>query len=98
MSPPHPRIAVGIPSFQEADRISYVVKRVDEGLAEICASSEAIIVNLDSYSRDGTNEVFISTSTKSSKATLLIPRGKGRAMLAFFEFCIANNIPYCATV
>lgn len=93
-----PYIAVGIPSFQEVERIPYVVTCVDRGLAQICDSSKCIIINLDSYSTDGTNSAFLSTTTKSRKVTLSIPRGKGRAMLAFFEFCAANSIKYCATV
>jgi len=98
MHPAHPRIAVGIPSFQEADRISYVVKRVDEGLRQICNRSECIIINVDSHSTDGTNAAFLATMTQSPKRTLWVPRGKGRAMLAFFDFCVSHGVSWCATV
>lgn len=93
-----PNMAVGIPSFREAGRISFVVKQIDAGLREAFDPAKCVIVNMDSYSDDGTNAVFEATSTRVPKRTLWVPGGKGRAMLAFFAFCVRSGIPFCVTI
>ena len=84
--------------FRRGRNIGNVAQRVDEGLKAIYDSRDCVIVNIDSSSADGTSAVFEATPTQSRKVILNTPRGKGRAMLAFFEFCVANGIECCATV
>lgn len=92
------KFAVGIPSYNEAESIAFVLKQVDKGLAKYFDSSECLMINLDSHSPDKTRNRFLQIKTHVSKKSLTVPRGKGRAMLYFFQFCLKNNIPYIATV
>ena len=54
-------IAVGIPSLNEADSISYVVKQVDAGLQKYFKNKKAVIINADNNSPDKTGRVFCSS-------------------------------------
>jgi hypothetical protein len=95
------RLAVGIPTFQEADSIENVVRQVDEGLLRLCAPSDCVIVNVDSDSLDRTSEVFLNTPTRCRKESFVIsaqPRGKGRNVLRFFEYCAEQSISALAIV
>lgn len=92
------KFAIGIPSYNEAESIRYVLKTVDKGLSVYFHPSNCLIVNLDSKSLDGTKEIFLKTITKCRKKYLMVPKGKGRAMLFFFKYCLKNKIPYLATV
>ncbi len=92
------KIAIGVPSYNEAKYVRFVLRQVDAGIKKYFDPKECLILNLDSYSTDGTKEIFLSTKTVTEKKSVTTPSGKGRAMLHFFKFCIKNNIPYCATV
>jgi hypothetical protein len=95
------RLAVGIPTHQEADSIENVVKLVDQGLARLSDPADCIIVNVDSNSPDGTSEIFRRTPTccrKESFVTTERPRGKGRNVLRFFERCIERQVAALAIV
>lgn len=92
------KIAIGVPSYNEAGRIGFVVSQVDKGLQKYFDPSECLILNLDSDSKDGTKEVFLKTKTICRKKYVVTPPGKGNAMLQFFKFCIDNNISYLATI
>lgn len=93
-----PKFAIGIPSYNEVESISFVLKQVDAGIRQYFNPSEFIILNLDSDSTDGTKEAFLNTNTVCSKRYFEAPPGKGRAMLNFFKYCLDNQIPYIATV
>lgn len=72
-------IIVGIPSYNEADSISNVVKRVDEGLVKYFSDKSAVIINSDNNSSDGTGEVFLGIKTKTPKIYISTPPGvKGK--------------------
>ncbi len=72
-------IVVGIPSYNEADFISNVVKVVDEGLVKYFDDKSAVIINSDNNSSDGTGEVFLGIKTKTPKIYISTPPGvKGK--------------------
>lgn len=80
---------VGIPSFREADGISFVTTQVDEGLSRYFGSMKTVIVNVDNHSDDGTREAFLSTGTRNRKhyiSTRAGVRGKGNNLLNLFRF------------
>ena len=80
-------IVVGIPSFNEADNISYVVEKVDEGLEKYFKNYQKVIINSDNNSPDGTGQVFLRTKTKTPKIYISPPstiRGKGNNLFNFF--------------
>ena len=58
---------VGIPSYMEADSISFVTKQVDEGISKYFGNLQSLIVNVDNNSEDDTKGAFLSTKTKTQK-------------------------------
>ncbi len=81
-------IVVGIPSYKEADSIGYVVGKVDEGLTKYFWRKEAVILNVDNNSPDGTKDAFFATPTKTPKLYISTPpgvKGKGRNIRNLFE-------------
>src|SRR5215475_7328156 len=95
------RLAVGIPTFQEADSIENVTRQVDLGLACLADPANCVIINVDSDSPDKTAEVFLNTPTRCRKESLIItkqPRGKGRNVLRFFERCVELGVSAIAIV
>ena len=68
-------IVVGIPSYNESDTISNVVKKVDAGLQKYFKGREAVIINGDNNSPDNTREVFLNTKTKAPKIYVSTPSG-----------------------
>jgi hypothetical protein len=91
------KFAVGIPSYNEASNISFVTQQIDEGIKEYFNPDEAVILNIDCKSNDRTKEVFLNTKTTTTKKCIESPLGKGRAILAFFRYCVENKILYVAT-
>lgn len=83
-------IIVGIPSYNEADSIRFVVDRVSEGLRRFFPHRKTAVVNADNYSRDGTREVFLDTPSGAvPKVYLSTPegiRGKGNNFHNLFQY------------
>ena len=52
-------IAIGIPSYNEEDSISYVVENIDKGLFHFYPNISAIIVNADDSDTDQTKKAFV---------------------------------------
>jgi glycosyltransferase involved in cell wall biosynthesis len=80
---------VGIPSFREADGISFVTKQVDEGLTRYFSALKTVIVNVDNHSDDDTRSAFLGTETQTPKHYITTPlgvRGKGNNFLNLFKF------------
>lgn len=83
------KVVVGIPSYNNADTIGYVVKQVAEGLKKYFGGG--IIVNSDGGSTDGTRDVVLSTKVPEGVEVYSfvykwpIP-GKGSAMKEVMEF------------
>jgi glycosyltransferase involved in cell wall biosynthesis len=90
------RIAVLIPSLNEADTISGVVRAVDEGLCRYFPNHKAIIVNIDGTSNDGTKTVFKHTKTRTEKLPIDNSKnkiqGKGANIFCGLCYAIDNNI------
>lgn len=75
----HADIIVGMPSYNEADYISFVTQMADEGLTTYFSDKSAAIVNADNHSMDGTKEAFLGTPTKTPKIYVSNPKGnKGK--------------------
>ncbi len=92
-------IIVGIPSYNNADTIVHVIKKVDEGIKNYFGGN-GLIVNADGGSKDGTREVFMQTDTNSDKFAYEyegIP-GKGSAMGSVLELCVEFEIPVAVFV
>ena len=95
------RVAVGIPSLCESDSIAHVVAQADRGLSRLFDPDSCMIVNVDSASPDGTAEVFRRTPTSCRKESLVLedePRGKGRNVWRFFDYCVENDVEFLATL
>lgn len=87
-------IIVGIPSYNEANSISFVVKQLDAGLRKFFPKHRCLIVNADNNSEDGTEEIFRETHTITPKKyvpTRYGVRGKGSNMRNIFRMVLAFN-------
>ena len=106
-------IIVGIPSFNNARTIGHVVRAVQAGLAKYFPEHNAVIVNSDGGSSDGTIDVVHNTSIDDFNAILLHHRvepvskiafpysgipGKGSAFRTVFEIAGALDAKACAVV
>jgi len=79
-------IIIGIPTYNEADNIGFVVKQVDRGLREHYPEEKSLIVCCDSNSIDMTKPVFLNTETHSEKRFLATKaRGKGNGLKMLFR-------------
>ncbi len=83
-------LVVGIPSYNEADNIDFVVRQVSQGLSRYFPELDTAIVNTDNSSQDGTKEVFLeANSGKIPKVYLSTPpgvTGKGNNFKNLFNF------------
>lgn len=78
-------IVVGIPTYNEADNISRLTKKIDQFADGMELS--IIIVNADSVSTDDTTNVFLNTPTKSKKISIQNKsKGKGRNIHAILRY------------
>lgn len=88
------KIAVLIPSLNEADTISKVVRVADEGLCKYFPKQEAIIVNINGASSDGTRAAFGQTKTKTKKLSIDNSKnkiqGKGLNIFCGLRYAINN--------
>lgn len=94
-------LLVGIPSYNEADNIDFVVQQIDKGLSRFFRNKTAIIVNVDNNSSDGTKEKFLNTKTKNPKVYISTPpgiRGKGYNFLNLFKFVEETDASAVAVV
>jgi hypothetical protein len=79
---------VGIPSFMEADSISYPTKMASKGLCKFFPDKKSVIINVDNNSPDGTRTAFLNTRTDVPKIYMSTPgeiRGKGNNLRNLFE-------------
>lgn len=84
-------IIVGIPSYNEADSISYPTDVASRGLINYFADRKSVIINADNNSPDGTRDVFMHTPTKVPKIYISTPegvKGKGNNIRNLFEAAI----------
>lgn len=79
---------VGIPSFNEADSISYPTQMASKGLCKFFPDKKSVIINMDNNSPDGTKTAFLNTPTDVPKIYISTPgdtRGKGNNLRNLFE-------------
>lgn len=85
------KIAVIIPSYNEADNIAFVTRTIDKGLTiavkKFPKIRGVVIVNIDNSSPDKTSVVFKKTETSFPKVSLLTKGrpGKGKNLLSFLK-------------
>jgi glycosyltransferase involved in cell wall biosynthesis len=72
-------IVVSIPSYNEADNISYPTVKAAEGLTQYFSDKKTVIINCDNNSNDGTRDAFLNTETDVPKIYISTPEGvKGK--------------------
>ncbi|MCD6552234.1 glycosyltransferase [Thermotoga sp.] len=87
------KVIVGIPSFNNAETISYVARTAARGILEFF-DGDGMILNSDGGSSDGTRERFMETDTfgvpKESFVYEGVP-GKGSAMRTIMEISLERG-------
>ncbi|MCJ7683147.1 MAG: glycosyltransferase [Desulfobacteraceae bacterium] len=81
-------MVVCIPSYKEADSISYPVTQADKGLDKYFKENDSVIINCDNDSPDNTKQVFLDTPTKTPKIYLSTDpgvKGKGNNFRNLFK-------------
>ena len=84
-------IVVGVPSYNEADSISYPTDVASRGLVDYFSERESVIINVDNDSPDGTRDAFMNTPTKVPKVYISTPKGlkgKGNNIRNLFEAAV----------
>lgn len=87
-------IVIGIPSYNEADSITFPVQQTDLGLKQFFPNVPSVIVNVDNHSPDGTKDVFLKTKTNAPKIYASTPEGmmgKGRNIKNLFGIAVELN-------
>jgi hypothetical protein len=88
-------LAVGIPSYNEADNIDFVVRQVAVGLERYFPHLNTGIINADNCSQDGTKEAFIAAdSGPIPKVYLSTPagvKGKGNNFRNLFNYLLPHH-------
>ncbi|MBO8160706.1 MAG: glycosyltransferase [Thermosipho sp. (in: Bacteria)] len=84
-------LIVGIPSYNNADTIRYVVETADKGLKKYFPEMKTCIINSDGGSNDGTRDEFLKSEAQSDLYTFVYEgiSGKGTAMRSIFEIAYA---------
>jgi glycosyltransferase involved in cell wall biosynthesis len=81
-------LIVGIPSYNEAELISYPTQMASEGLVKYFGEKNSVIINCDNNSPDGTRDAFMNTATEVPKIYLSTPpgvKGKGNNFKNLFQ-------------
>ncbi len=95
-------ILVGIPSYKNAATIGYVVEAAGRGLAQHFPDLQAVLVNSDGDSPDGTRQAVLQADIPADVKRLAtvyqgLP-GKGSAFRAIFEVARALKVQACVVV
>jgi glycosyltransferase involved in cell wall biosynthesis len=81
-------MVVCIPSYNEADSISYPTIQADKGLLKYFSDKSSVIINCDNDSPDDTKGAFLKTATETPKIYVSTPagvRGKGNNFRNLFR-------------
>ena len=92
---------IGIPSYLEADNISYPTAQIDKGLVKFFPKKRCVIINCDSDSPDDTKRAFLNTPTNVPKIYLSTPpgvKGKGRGLWMLFKKALELEAEVVATI
>lgn len=106
-------ILVGIPSYNNSNTISHVVRAVNAGLAKYYPDAKCVLVNSDGGSRDGTPDIVNQTEVENLDMILVdhpvylvskiitpyhgVP-GKGSAFRTIFKIAEDLNVKACCVV
>jgi hypothetical protein len=85
-------LVVGIPSLMEAETIGAVARQIDQSITSARMTQNAVIVNADNSSADGTARAFLASDIVTQKASVLTPphrKGKGHNFRALFEYALS---------
>ena len=81
-------LVVSIPSYNEADSISFPIEQADKGLVKYFPDKSAVIINCDNNSPDNTRQAFLDTPTEVPKIYISTPpdvKGKGNNFKNLFQ-------------
>jgi hypothetical protein len=81
-------LVVSIPSYNEADSISYPTQQASEGLSRYFPDKKAVIINCDNNSPDDTKMAFLNTPTSAPKIYISTSpgvKGKGNNFKNLFQ-------------
>lgn len=94
------KIAICVPTYNEADSIETIVRKIDAGLLKYTKNYKCYIVNCDNNSKDGTGKKFEKVETENSEKKYICSNeiGKGINLINFFNFCYKNSIDYAITL
>lgn len=84
-------VIVGIPSYNEADSISYPTQVASQGLVRYFSDKTSVIINVDNHSPDGTRDTFMNTPTEVPKIYISTSegvKGKGNNLRNLFEAAV----------
>lgn len=84
-------IVVGIPSYNEADNISFVVEQASKGLEKYFSDFKSVIVNVDNHSEDGTKQAFLGSNSEVPLKYISTHKGvtgKGNNFHNFFDYVL----------
>lgn len=87
-------LIVGIPSYNEADNIAFVVKQADEGLRKYLPDFRSVIINVDNNSPDDTKGTFLGTPATAPKMYISTEpqvKGKGNNFYNLFKEMVRLN-------
>ena len=72
-------IVVGIPSYNEEEKIGFVIEQVSLGLEKYFPNKKSVIINFDNNSKDGTKESFFQAESNIPRMYISTPNGlKGK--------------------
>lgn len=81
-------IIVGIPSYNEANTIDFVVEQVSLGLEKYFPGKKSVIINVDNHSLDGTEQAFFEAKVNIPRIYISTEKGvkgKGRNFYNLFS-------------
>lgn len=85
-------IVVGIPSYNEAENIAFVVDQINKGLLNYFPDNKTVVINVDNNSPDNTKEAFFNASNSIPKIYLSTPegiKGKGNNFYNLFKEAVS---------
>jgi glycosyltransferase involved in cell wall biosynthesis len=81
-------LVVCIPSYNEADSISFPTQMANEGIVKYFPDKRSVIINCDNNSPDNTKQTFLETPTEVPKIYISTPpgvKGKGNNFRNLFQ-------------
>ncbi len=92
-------IIVGIPSYNEADNIAFVVEQSRAGLKKFFPDLKSVIINVDNHSPDDTRSAFLNAGNSIPKIYISTPSGvTGKGNNFYNLFMEAANLDAKAIV